>query len=153
MSDTTDTADSQVGISLAEAAAHLRVSERTILRRIEKGTLKGQKVDAERGQVWRVFVDGMTVVSDTLDKLTSDTTDRRSAPGIVKALEMLEAERDEVKRLQAENEELRDSASHWQARYTQAQDTLQRLLPAPKENPESPAAAAVKRPWWKIWER
>src|SRR5919199_328848 len=47
------------GVTPAEAAVLLGVSERTILRCLKEGELRGEKVNAGRGKVWRVLLDGM----------------------------------------------------------------------------------------------
>ena len=145
---TSDTPDS---LSLAEAAARLGVSERTILRRIEKGTIKGYKVDAERGQVWRVLLAGMTDTQDKEPSVVSVTTDNKPASmtdtpdsqavapqasrELMMTLDMLAEERRKVDQLQAELREASNTTAHWQARALTAEQTVQRLLPAPKDEP------------------
>jgi excisionase family DNA binding protein len=157
-----DTPDNHAGVTLAEAAALLGVSERTVLRRIEKGKLQGSKVDAERGQVWRVFMDGVSVTPDTTDKHpagvsdTADITPATAQPEVLKALEIFEhihqEQQEEIEQLRRENNELRTATAHWQARYQEAQETVQRLLPAPKDDEPEPASEVVeRRPWWKFW--
>ena len=166
-------------LSLTEAAAQMGVSERTILRRIEKGKLKGWKVAAERGEIWRVQVPEMSALADKAPVALSATTDNSPArvtdtadmpqsPDLMKALEIIEVirrEHEETRReFDARAEHLRQEASekaekiaeltgtaaHWQARAVAAEQTVQRLLMAPKDEPApEPAAQPERRPWWK----
>ena len=178
LSVTTDmTSDTSDSLSLAEAAARLGVSERTILRRIEKGTIKGYKVDAERGQVWRVLLAGTTDTQDNDSATVSDTTDSQSASmtdtpdtqanalqassELMRTLDMLAEERRKVDQLQAELREASNAAAHWQARAVTAEQTVHRLIMAPKDEPTNvtpekppvePEPSAVPEPrrsWWR----
>ncbi len=160
-SDTTDNHHAGVSattdsLSLAEAAARLGVSERTVLRRIEKGGLSGHKVAAERGEVWRVSLDGMTdthdnvpagvsAVTDNHSAAMTDTADSTPAPELMKALEI-------VDRLQRDNQQLAGQVGYLQAR-VQDQERQIGLLMAPKDEPapepEPTLEPAPSRPWWR----
>ena len=47
--------------------------------------------------------------------------------------------------------ELTGTAAHWQARAVAAEQTVQRLLMAPKDEPapEPPAVSEPGKPWWR----
>src|SRR4051812_36744552 len=53
-------------LSVDQAAAHFSVSERTIHRRIKQGQLQARKVDTPLGQGWRVSVDAVGVMHDSM---------------------------------------------------------------------------------------
>jgi len=63
---TSDSFDSAV--SVQEASRHLGISPRTVLRRLNKGTLKGYKIEGTFGIEWRVSL-------DTFDKQSQDSFD------------------------------------------------------------------------------
>ncbi len=59
-------------------------------------------------------------------------------------------ENSKVDQLQAELREASNAAAHWQARAVAAEQTVQRLLPAPKDEPEpEPPDRLVRVSWWK----
>lgn len=66
------------------------------------------------------------------------------APELMKTLDMLDEERRKVDDLQAALREATNATAHWQARAVAAEQTIQKLLPAPVDEPEPPA-----RPWWR----
>jgi adenylate kinase len=73
----------------------------------------------------------------------------------LKALEIIDEERRRVEERQAKIDQLQEqlraastAAAHWQARAVTAVQTVQRLLPAPKDEPEPPAEPE-RRPWWR----
>ena len=49
--------DATVVWTVDEAAAHLGISSKTVLRRLQKGTLRGHKVAGQYGLEWRVAQD------------------------------------------------------------------------------------------------
>ncbi len=146
---------------------------RTILRRIEKGIIKGHKVDAERGQVWRVLMAGTTDTQDkdpadvsaTTDHPTAGITDMpdslvdvpQASLELMRTLDMLAEERRKVDQLQAELRKGSNATAPWQARALTAEQTVQRPLPAPNDEPanvtpEKPPAEPDRRPSWRrLW--
>lgn len=165
MADTVDTPapGHTVGVPLAAAAAALGTSERTVLRRIARGELRGERVAAARGKVWRVYLNGVAArperqVSGTTDTPArpaagmSDTADTRVAAPPNAPLEKLV---ELIDRLEREKATAQVAAAHWQARAQAAEDTLQKLLMAPKDAPVEATLAARaeerRKPWWRRW--
>ena len=138
----TDMSDS---LSVTEAAARLGVSERTVWRRIKQGKLKTHKTtDGVRVSLSDIpsTVSDSVPVSDS--KATDNTTDTVSdVPGEVIELVRL------VDRLQQSNQQLAGQVGYLQRQVIEQQETIQRLLPAPKDEPEPPAASEPKRVWWR----
>ncbi len=167
---------SDSGLSLTDAAAQLGISERTVLRRIKDGTIAGRKIGEGRGGVWRVYLDS---VSDTRTAATSDSP--TNAPGTLSdsqtesagsvsdsvsdsqtqpALEVLELVRfaEQLRRdnaaLVARNELMAGQLGYLQRQVLEQQETIQRLLIAPKDEPDEPEPPAepVRVSWWKrLW--
>lgn len=136
-------------LSVDQAAAHFGVSERTIHRRIKQGQLQARKVDTPRGQVWRVYVDGTAVMDDT-NAVKHDSTVRPVPAG--ETIEMVRL----VDRLTRENTQLAGQVGYLQRQVQEQQETIQRLLMAPKEDEPSepaPAEPEQRRSWWKWWGR
>lgn len=69
-------------VSVQEAARHLGISPRTVLRRLNKGSLDGYKIEGTFGVEWRVNL-------DSLDKQSQDSFD-----GQVISLDTVEASSD-----------------------------------------------------------
>jgi hypothetical protein len=157
------------GVSLQEAALRLDVSERTVRRLIQEGSVQAYKQKAARGFVWRVVLDhrpgdqpGIEARQDGTQTGTSPAQAEQAtsaAPELMKALEIIETiqrEHEEARReLEAKAEkiaELTGTAAHWQARALIAEDRV-RLLTAPKESAPEPEPATVDqarpRPWWR----
>ncbi len=164
------------GVSLQEAALQLDVSERTVRRLIREGSVQAYKQKAARGFVWRVVLDhrradepGTEARQDGAQPGTSPahidepTSTPPAAPELLKALEIIEQvrreSREELDQLRRENRELTAAASHWQARYQEAErrashaEEQVRLLMAPKDEPEpEPPVEPVRVSWWKrLW--
>ena len=100
----------------------------------------------------------VSVVSDNKPAEMTDTPDSQAnaplaTPELMKTLDMLAEERRKVDQLQAELREASNAAAHWQARAVTAEQTVQRLLPAPKDEPEpEPPARPVRGRWWRrLW--
>ena len=161
------------GVTPAEAAVLLGVSERTILRRLKEGELRGEKVNAGRGKVWRVLLDGMVATppnhsgamaaidatSDTCPDVMASTTPALAEFAHAVIDELRQEYRDQLERLQRENaavvsrnEQLAGQLGFLQAKLQDAERQIA-LLSAPKEEAPStdePApAAAPRRPWWR----
>ncbi len=153
-------ADPRAGtVTLKEAAHLLGVSARTVRRRIQEGVLQGYKEQTDYGEVWRVYLGHIHADPST----DADPSTRRppgkpadpsapTAPELMKALEM-------VDRLQQQNQELTAAASHWQARYQDAErraiyaEDQVKMLMAPKDEPAEPEPPAepVRVSWWRRW--
>ncbi len=130
-------------LSVDQAAAHFNVSERTIHRRIKQGQIQARKVDTPRGQVWRVYVDSSAVVDD------SNAGKHDSRPSAAESTEMIRL----VDRLSRENTQLAGQVGYLQRQVQEQQETIQRLLMAPKDEPistmvETPEAEQPRRSWW-----
>lgn len=154
-------------LSIQEAAAFYGVTEKTIRRRIKALTLKAVKHPIAEGFEWRVYPKGrldrakgtQSTQDVQADQSTQGTQDQgvteehpAAIPELMKALEMLEERQAAIDQLQAELRESSNAAAHWQARAVAAEQTVQRLLPAPKDEPETPAEPEPAKPWWKrIW--
>jgi hypothetical protein len=144
MSDQVDT------LSVQQAAIHFGVTEKTIRRRIKGGSLSAQKVSTSQGYEWRVQIDGQSDQVDThatghLDRLTGQVDTHPTAPELMKALEM-------VDRLQRDNQQLAGQVGYLQRQVQEQQETIQRLLMPPKDDP-APTEPEQKRAWWKVWGR
>ncbi len=143
-------------VSLSEAAARLSVSERTVLRRIQKGTLPAYKVHTPHGPAWRITLDSTPDTAEDAGRVTPVNADVTGdtpppAPEILKVLEMLEAERTRNDRLQQENSQLYAQLGFVQAKLQDAEKQI-RLLSAPKEEPEpAPKERELpqRQPWWR----
>ena len=158
--------DSQAdtGLSLTDAAAQLGISERTVLRRIKDGTVDGRKVGEGRGGVWRIYLsvsdsqpapvsDSPTNAPGTLSDSPTDepgnasasVSDSQTQPAqdMIRMVEL-------VDKLQAQNQQLAGQLGYLQRQVQEQQETIQKLLPAPKDEPEPPAEPE-RRPWWKRW--
>lgn len=131
-------------LSVDQAAAHFGVSERTIHRRIKQGQLQARKVDTPRGQVWRVYVDGSAVIDDT-SAVKHDSTMHPAKAG--ETIEMVRL----VDRLTRENTQLAGQVGYLQRQVQEQQETIQRLLAPPKDEPAEEHAAPAqpeRRSWW-----
>ena len=147
------------GVTAAEAAVLLGISERTVLRRLKQGTLQGYKVDAGRGTMWRVMLDGMaatpTPSPDTVAATppASDVTPPALAEFAHAVIDELRQEyRHEIDRLQRDNQQLAGQVGFLQAKLQSAEEQI-RLLSAPKDEPQparAPEPEPVQRaPWWR----
>lgn len=59
-----------------EAAAHLGISSKTVLRRLQKGTLSGHKVPGQFGMEWRVAKDRTPLITPPAqDRTTQDSVE------------------------------------------------------------------------------
>lgn len=161
-------------LSLQEAAARIGVSERTIHRRIRNGTLQAYKLDTPRGEVWRVMLDSSAASPASPGgpgAVMLDGAHGAASPELMRALELIEHtlddQTDELERLRQERDaerrahearveelhgqigDLKGIAAHWQARAQAAEETVQRLLAGPTDEP-APAQPERKRaPWWR----
>ena len=124
------------GLTVAEAAKALGLSERTIRRQIKGGKIKAELVSGRYGEEYRIKLDnasprkgvdkGLYSVPDSPANITMDRP-------LEKALDM-------VKSLQQEKAELYAQVAYWQAQCRHLEEQV-KLLTAPK------------RPWWQRWLR
>ncbi len=160
-------------ISIYAAAERLGVSTATIRRRIKERKIAAFQRPTERGFEWRILLDQPVKNVDHIvdqpvhivaqevsidmqkDDQAMENVDQEPTgviPELIKTLDMLAEERQKVDQLQTDLREASNAAAHWQARAVAAEQTVQRLLPAPKDEPaepEQPAAPETKRAWWR----
>jgi excisionase family DNA binding protein len=87
--------DSEVLWTVDEAAAHLGISSKTVLRRLQKGTLKGHKVAGQFGLEWRVAQDTPgQIANPAQDKSGQDTIE---IVRLKTTVELMSAEMKELK--------------------------------------------------------
>jgi len=149
-------------LSIDDAAKRLGMSPATIRRRIKDRKLAAFQRPTERGFEWRVLPDQpienldhivdqpVHIVAQEVsidvqnDEQVLENDDHNDDQAVLKALEMLDEERRKVDELQEQLREASTAAAHWQARAVTAEQTVQRLLPAPE-----PLARSERRPWWR----
>ncbi len=149
---------SDVGMTPAEAAALLGISERTVQRRLKQGALQGYKLDTGRGEVWRVVLDDMAVTPTAPRDVMVATAPRADVtPTAVAEFahavidELRQEYRDELEQLRRENQQLAGQLGFTQAKLQEAERTVA-LLMAPKDEPAPEPPAQPERPWWKrLW--
>ena len=112
------------GLTIAEAAQALGVSQRTIRRHIKSGRIKAELVPGHYGAEYRII--GLEAEAGPKPGL-----DKSPASGLDKALDM-------VKSLQQEKAELYAQVAFWQAQCRHLEEQVKLLTEA-------------KRPWWQRW--
>ncbi len=113
------------GLTVAEAAEALGLSQRTIRRQIKSGKIKAMLVAGRYGAEYRISGVGEAAVARPgADKTPS---------GLDKALDM-------VKGLQQEKAELYAQVAYWQAQCRHLEEQMKLLTEA-------------RRPWWRRWLR
>ncbi len=117
---------SRQGLTVAEAAEALGLSQRTIRRQIKSGKIKAALVPGHYGAEYRIG--GLGEVS-----VAGPGLDKTSASALDKALDM-------VKALQQEKAELYAQVAYWQAQSRHLEEQVKLLVEA-------------KRPWWQRWLR
>jgi excisionase family DNA binding protein len=123
-------------VTISEAARRLRISERTIRRRLHTGELQGSQVSTAGGFAWMVEVpeDLPGDSPDSGEKVPTATLIARMAAQIEAQQEQLA-----VKDRQLESKDRQIEQLHVLLQQAQA------ALPAPKDNQHS---------WWyKLWHR
>lgn len=148
------------GLSVQEAALQLRVSEKTIRRRIKQGLLNAHQQQTPNGFKWCVQLDSKRptlnteVVQDTprhqtvLDSTTSQTLPeqnklkKQNEEPILAALQVIEKLQQDNIALAKQNEQLAGQIGFYQAKLQDTQEQL-RLLTQPNEPPPQ------VKPWWK----
>ena len=144
------------GLTIAEAAEALGLSERTIRRQIKSGKIKAELVLGRYGAEYRISGLGETAVArprvdkapasaldktpaSTLDKAPASALDKAPASALDKAIDKtLDKALDMVKALQQEKAELYAQVAYWQAQFQHLEEQVKLLTEA-------------KRPWWRRW--
>jgi MerR family copper efflux transcriptional regulator len=117
---------SSQGLTIAEAAEALGLSQRTIRRHIKSGKIKAELMPGQYGDEYRISVlEEMTEAEPVVDKTPASAMD--------KALDM-------VKALQQEKAELYAQVAYWQSRSQHLEEQVKLLVEA-------------RRPWWQRWLR
>jgi excisionase family DNA binding protein len=142
-----------ITVSLSEAAEQFGVSERTILRRIQKGALSAYKVDTPHGQAWRITLDSTPDSAPPAERVTpAKTPVTGDNPATAELMHLLEAERKERIGLVQRNEQLAGQVGFLQAR-VQEQERIIALLQAPLDDPAPMEEVEPRRRWWEVWKR
>ena len=141
-----------ITVSLVEAAERLGVSERTVLRRIQKGMLPAYKIETPHGQAWRITLDSTPDSASPAAPVPPAKVSVRGDTHETQALlKLLEDERRERGALVQRNEQLAGQLGFTQAKLQEAERTVA-LLMAPKYEPApEPPAEPERRPWWRGW--
>jgi hypothetical protein len=166
------TLDSDPGdrwVPLAQAADQLGVSRDALRRRIRRGTLPSRQVETRYGPTYEVQISeasatlaggdhqgnghhpgvSATVTTATLDAfatLVRDLSDRSERNAAAAAMWQARAEllAGQVERLQLALDAPREPASQERPISSDSEH-------AADEPPETPAATAHGRPWWRLW--
>lgn len=141
---------SSQGLTIAEAAEALGLSERTIRRQIKSGKIKAELVLGRYGAEYRISGLGERAVArpgvdkapaSALDKAPASALDKTPASALDKAIDKtLDKALDMVKALQQEKAELYAQVAYWQAQFQHLEEQVKLLTEA-------------KRPWWRRWLR
>ncbi|TET40303.1 MAG: helix-turn-helix domain-containing protein [Dehalococcoidia bacterium] len=115
---------SRQGLTVAEAAQALGVSQRTVRRQIKSGKIKAMLVPGPFGPEYRISELGEVVA-------TPAGIDKASPSAMDKAFDMIKA-------LQQEKAELYAQVAYFQAQCRHLEDRVKLLVEA-------------KRPWWRRW--
>jgi len=117
---------SSQGLTIAEAAEALGLSQRTIRRHIKSGKIKAELMPGQYGDEYHISgLEETTAAEPGVDKTPASAMD--------KALDM-------VKALQQEKAELYAQVAYWQAQFQHLEEQVKLLTEA-------------KRPWWRRWLR
>ncbi len=136
-------------LSIEEAAESINVSPATIRRRIKTGEIAAFKRTTPYGFEWRIGAApesiGLITTADQVvegpDQPVVESADQTPAPETLELVRL-------VARLSQENQQLAGQLGYLQRQVHEQQETIQRLLMAPKNEPE-PAAELARRPWWR----
>jgi hypothetical protein len=164
-----DPGQHEAWLSLREAARTLGISEKSVRRRIQAGTLRGRRVDGPYGPAWHILVSGNGHSPRTLDSGTAEgawsqpsTVDGTvEDPGQSALLEALRI----IEKLNQQVLELSGRCGYLQAELSQAREQLALMAPktdsppgepvvsvdAPPVESISPDVMLSQRPWWRFW--
>lgn len=123
------------GLTVAEAAKALGLSERTIRRQIKSGKIKADLVLGRYGEEYRIDLDEVAASGERVDKDLSKALDGSLDKTMDSALDKT---LDMVKSLQQEKAELYAQVAYWQGQYRHMEEQVKLLM-------------AAKRPWWRRW--
>ncbi len=123
------------GLTVAEAAKALGLSERTIRRQIKSGKIKADLVLGRYGEEYRIDLDEVAALGERVDKDLSKALDGSLDKTMDSALDKT---LDMVKSLQQEKAELYAQVAYWQGQYRHMEEQVKLLMGA-------------KRPWWQRW--
>jgi len=121
------------GLTVAEAAKALGLSERTIRRQIKSGTIKAELVSGRYGAEYRIELGEADASGGRVETDLSNALDKALGSTMDKALDM-------VKSLQQEKAELYAQVAYWQAQCRHLDEQVKLLTEA-------------KQPWWRRWLR
>jgi hypothetical protein len=132
-------------VTIPEAAKLLRVSERTVRRRLGNGELKGSHVSSVGGFAWMVDLPD-TVTQDGQEPAQADSL----TTGEIAAMKALMARMGSQIEAQQKQLEKQEEAYHWQLEAKDKQiEQLHILLQQAQAALPSPQSA--QRQWWKFW--
>jgi len=153
-------------VTIAEAAAALHLSEKSVRRRLKSGELEGRRTSTRYGPAWQVRVDVTTDTSDLEDGATSTvdgTPDREPADTSTLGTTGPELVR-LVARLQEENRNLAGQLGYVQAQLEQYKALM---APTPHQSAQDGQQTAEggevalddlvqplappRKPWWRVW--
>ncbi|MEE8173918.1 MAG: helix-turn-helix domain-containing protein [Dehalococcoidia bacterium] len=123
------------GLTVAEAAKALGLSERTIRRQIKSGKIKADLVLGRYGEEYRIDPDEVAAPGERVDKDLSKALDGSLDKTMDSALDKT---LDMVKSLQQEKAELYAQVAYWQSQCRHMEEQVKLLMEA-------------KQPWWQRW--
>ena len=121
------------GLTVAEAAKALGLSERTIRRQIKSGKIKAGLVLGRYGEEYRIELGEVAAPVEGVDRDLSNAVDKALDSALDKTLDM-------VKSLQQEKAELYAQVAYWQSQFRHLEEQVKLLTEA-------------KRPRWWRWLR
>ena len=119
------------GLTVAEAAKALGLSERTIRRQIKSGKIKAGLVLGRYGEEYRIEPGDIAAPVEGVERDVSDAMDKTSDSTLDKALDMVQS-------LQQEKAELYAQVAYWQSQFRHLEEQVKLLTEA-------------KRPRWRRW--
>ncbi len=154
--DTDQAPHVQGTLSVQEAAAHYRVTEKTIRRRIKAGSLRAVKHSIAEGFEWRVYPEGgLDSAKGTQPTHEGPQTEQEThTPPAVpsdppqQSAELLRA-LEVVERLTQRNEQLAGQLGFTQAKLQEAERTVALLMMPTDEPAPEPPAQPERVSWWK----
>jgi hypothetical protein len=134
-------------VTIPEAARLLRVSERTVRRRLRSGELKGSHVSSVGGFAWMIDLpDTVTQGGQEPGQADSLTT------GEIAAMKALVSQMEAQIAAQQRQLEKQEEAYHWQLEAKDKQiEQLHVLLQ--QAQAALPSPAGTRRLWWRFWQR
>ena len=121
------------GLTVAEAAKALGLSERTIRRQIKSGRIKAGLVLGRYGEEYRIELSEVAAPEEGVEGDLSNAVDKTLDSSLDKALDM-------VNSLQQEKAELYAQVAYWQSQFRHLEEQVKLL-------------AEAKRPRWWRWLR